>query len=57
MDQMESSSGVKRETSSSSGMTAAERQSAVETTVIVQNPLVDDFAEFGSRDTTGRRAG
>jgi hypothetical protein len=57
MDQMESSSGVKRETSSSSGMTAAKRQPAVETNVIVQNSLIDDFAEFGTRDTTGRGAG
>ena len=56
MEQMESSSGVKQEASSSSGMTAAKRQSAVETNVIVQNSLIDDFAEFGTRDTTGRGA-
>lgn len=54
--EMESSSGVKQEASSSSGMTAAKRQSAVETNVIVQNSLIDDFAEFGTRDTTGRGA-
>lgn len=56
MEQMESSSGVKLEASSSSGMTAAKRQSAVETNIIVQNSLIDDFAEFGTRDTTGRGA-
>ena len=60
MDQMGSGSGsgsVKREMSSSSGMTVAKRQSAVETSVIVQNPLIDDFAEFGARDAAGRRTG
>jgi hypothetical protein len=51
------SSYVKREMSSSNGMTVTKLQFAVETSVIVQNPFIDDFAEFGARDTAGRRAG
>jgi hypothetical protein len=57
MVQAAKSGGFKQETNDSNGMTAAKRQSAVETTVIVQNPLIDDFAEFGARDTAGRRSG
>ena len=57
MDQMGSSSCIKRETSRSSGATVAKRQSAVQTSVIVQNSLIDNFAEFGASDTASRCSG
>jgi len=55
MDQMVNSDCFKREVSSSSGMTATKRQSAVEAEVIVQNPFIDDLAEFCASNTAGRR--
>lgn len=55
MDQAAKSGGFKQEMSSSSGMTAAKRKSAVEAEVIVQNPFIDDLAEFCASDTASSR--